>query len=79
MRLVDVDLDPSLWILFDLARLRWPDEYQDTPQGFARWLEECIFAFYAEHARELGFDLLLARSLERLGLGREISDRLPEE
>jgi|GEM_PF-5208890 hypothetical protein len=72
MKLVDVDLDPALWILFDLARLKWPDDYDDTPQSFARWVEECIFTFYAEHASELGFDILLAKSIERLKIKEEM-------
>lgn len=62
----DVNLDPSLWILFDLARLKWPEEYDDTPQSFADWIAETIFTFYAEHAEELGFDVLLAKSMERV-------------
>jgi hypothetical protein len=66
MRFTDVELDPSLWILFDLARLKWPDEYDDTPESFAFWVAECIFAFYQEHAEELGFDILLAKSIERI-------------
>jgi hypothetical protein len=63
MRFQDVELDPSLWILFDLARLKWPDEYPDTPEGFAFWLAECVYTFYAEHAEDLGFDILSAKSL----------------
>ena len=66
MRFTDVELDPSLWVLYDLARLKWPDEYTDTPEGFTFWIAECIFAFYQEHAEELGFDILLAKSLERI-------------
>lgn len=66
MRFQDVELDPSLWILFDLARLKWPEEYDDTPESFAQWVAECCYYFYMEHAEELGFDVLLAKSIERL-------------
>lgn len=66
MRFQDVELDPSLWILFDLARLKWPEDYDDTPQSFAQWVAECCFYFYMEHAEELGFDVLLAKSMERI-------------
>ncbi|MEW6423667.1 MAG: hypothetical protein AB1523_02815 [Bacillota bacterium] len=68
MRFQDVELDPSLWILFDLARLKWPDDYDDTPESFAFWVAETIYTFYMEHAEELGFDILLAKSLKRLRL-----------
>ncbi|MBC7323961.1 MAG: hypothetical protein H5T99_01445 [Moorella sp. (in: Bacteria)] len=66
MRFQDVELDPSLWILFDLARIKWPEDYDDTPESFAQWVAECCFMFYMEHAKELGFDILVARSLEKI-------------
>lgn len=77
MRFQDVELDPGLWVLFDLARLRFPDEYEDTPGSFADWVTETIYSFYIEHADELGFDQLLSKSIENILAKGDKSWELP--
>lgn len=63
MKFQHVELPPALWVLFELARLKWPGEYPDNEAGFVKWLTECVFVFYEEHARELGFDQLMRATL----------------
>jgi len=54
-KFLKVDLDPELWVLYELARAKFPESYGETT--FEEWITDCILAFYQEHP-ELGFDVL---------------------
>lgn len=66
IRFQNIEIDPALWILFDLARIKWPEEYDDNAESFSLWLTECIFRLYMDYSDELGFEGLLERSLQKI-------------
>lgn len=75
MRFITVDLPPELFVLYELARAKFPEEYGQAT--FAEWLTDCVMALYREHP-ELGFDVLFGDRPEvedyKGGTGREAED-----
>lgn len=64
MRYVHVELDPTVYILFDIARTKWPEEYpDDSPETFSRWLRETVLAFYYEYRETMGISKLFEEAL----------------
>lgn len=52
-----VELSPTLLVLYEVARARFPEEYGEAP--LEQWVEECVMGFYRDHADELGLSALL--------------------
>ena len=74
MKFETVEIPIALWILFQLACVRFPEEYGDDASAFIRWLTECVFGFYEEHALELGFDKLLRVTKNELNQEEDVYD-----
>lgn len=54
-KFITVEVDPALYILYELAKAMFPEDYGEAT--FAEWIEDCVIGFYADHP-ELGFDVL---------------------
>jgi hypothetical protein len=68
LRFIRIDLPAELWLLFEMARMRFPKEYGQAT--FEEWLTDCVIGFYTDHP-ELGFDVLFANRPEVVEYLRE--------